>query len=154
LQLEGQAGERVEPLNEGERCLEASEEAPRRDRSGTAGGPRVTRTTFEDLMAMLKDDYKANGRKSAFKLQTTIDHLAVVFATDKAQDITTDRTTKYVAYRQDEKAAPATINLELMRLSRGFTLALRAGKVASKPHIPMLKVQNTRKGFFELEDFK
>src|SRR5262249_58070776 len=113
--------------------------------------PDITLTTFEDLMQMLKDNYKANGRRSAFKLQKTIDHLAAVFATDKAQDIGTDRITKYIAYRQDERAAPASINLELMRLSRGFTLALRAGKVAQKPYIPMLKVNNTRKGFFEID---
>ena len=121
---------------------------------GKPVGPDVTRTTFEDLMEMLKDDYAANARRSTAKLQTTIDHLAAVFAMDKAQDITTDRISKYVKYRKGEKAAAATINLELMRLSRGFTLALRAKKVASKPHIPLLAVQNTRKGFFEIEDFK
>ena len=32
-----------------------------------------------------------------------------------------------------------------------FTLALQAGKLFHRPHVPMLEERNTRKGFFELE---
>jgi integrase len=117
-------------------------------------GPDVTRTKFEDLMGLLVDDHKANSRRSTGKLQTTIDHPAAVFAGDKAQDITTDRLTKYIAYRRQGQAAAATINLELTRLGRAFTLAVRSGKASGKPYIPKLKLNNARKGFFEIEQFQ
>jgi integrase len=32
-----------------------------------------------------------------------------------------------------------------------FTLAMQAGKLLHRPHIPMLEERNTKKGFFELE---
>ncbi len=35
-----------------------------------------------------------------------------------------------------------------------FTLAMIAGRAASKPHISKLKLNNTRKGFFEREQFE
>jgi integrase len=50
-------------------------------------------------------------------------------------------------------AAPATIRNELAVLKRMFTLGLRAGKVAHRPHIPALQVSNARQGFFEAADF-
>jgi integrase len=45
----------------------------------------------------------------------------------------------------------AEINRELTILKRMFTLAMEAGKLLHRPHIPMLEERNTRKGFFELE---
>lgn len=82
-----------------------------------------------------------------------IDHLRGYFGQDKAREITSDRVTAYVAYRQEEKAASATINGELAALSRMFVLAVRAGKASSKPHIAKLQLNNARKGFFESEQF-
>jgi hypothetical protein len=52
-----------------------------------------------------------------------------------------------------EDATNATINRELATLKRAFTLAERAGKVNSRPYIPMLEENNTRKGFFEPDQF-
>ena len=48
-------------------------------------------------------------------------------------------------------ASNAEINRELTILKRMFTLALQAGKLFHRPHVPMLEERNTRKGFFELE---
>src|SRR2546429_3815343 len=35
-----------------------------------------------------------------------------------------------------------------------FTLGIRAGKVAQRPHIPALQVSNARQGFFEEDDLR
>jgi integrase len=122
--------------------------------AGKPVGPELSRTTFEDLVAMVIDDHKVNKRRSLYRYQHAIAHLREFFAGDKASDITPDRIMRYVALRQEEgKAANATINSELAVLGRMFTLAVIAGKVASKPHIAMLKVQNARKGFFEADQF-
>ena len=43
------------------------------------------------------------------------------------------------------------INRELTILKRAFSLAVQAGKLLVKPHIPMLKEDNVRTGFFEPE---
>jgi len=44
-----------------------------------------------------------------------------------------------ISQRQTEGASNATINGELAALKRMFTLAIQAGKLHSKPHIPMLR---------------
>ena len=117
-------------------------------------GPDVSRTMFEDMAAMVVNDHKANGRRSLDRYEAALNHLRGHFGEDKAVDITSDRITSYVAYRQEEKAAGATINGELAVLSRVFVLAIRAGKAAQKPYIPRLKANNVRRGFFEAEQFQ
>jgi integrase len=68
--------------------------------------------------------------------------------------ITTDRVLAYVRHRQEEEAANATINRELAALKRMFSLGIKAGKVATRPHIDMLEERNTRTGFFEPSQFR
>jgi integrase len=46
-------------------------------------------------------------------------------------------------------ASPAEINRELALLKRMFSLAVQSGALFHRPHIPMLKESNVRKGFFE-----
>jgi integrase len=116
-------------------------------------GPDIRRTSFEHLAAMLVNDYKANGRRSIARIEDSINHLRGYFAEYKARDITSDRITAYATLRQGDKASNSTINGELAALSRMFTLAIRAGKVGTKPHIGKLALNNTRKGFFEAEQF-
>src|SRR5262249_35823494 len=115
--------------------------------AGRAVGPDVERTTLQDMAVILIDDYKANKRKSIDRVEDALNHLQQYCGQDKAKQITSDRITAYVTVRQEEKASNATINLELAALGRMFTLALRAGQVASKPYIPKLALNNTRKGF-------
>ena len=55
--------------------------------------------------------------------------------------------------RQAEGAASATINWELAALKRMFTLAIQAGTLLQRPHIPMLGGDNVRRGFFERDQF-
>ena len=47
----------------------------------------------------------------------------------------------------------AEINRELTALKRMFNLAIQAGKLIQKPHIPFLKEHNIRVGFFERDQF-
>ena len=39
-------------------------------------------------------------------------------------------------------------------LKRMFTLAVQGGKLLDRPHIPMLREDNVRAGFFEREQFE
>lgn len=121
--------------------------------AGAFKGPKVERTTFEECAADITNDYAVNGRRSAKRLEQTLAHLRAAFCLDRMIDITTDRVNAYVARRKAEGAANATINRELAALKRMFSLGLQSGKVAGRPHIPMLKENNVRSGFFEREDF-
>jgi integrase len=45
------------------------------------------------------------------------------------------------------------INRELTALKRMFNLAIQVGKLLQKPHIPFLREDNVRVGFFERDQF-
>jgi len=128
-----------------------------RKRNGEMGKGRVMvdveKTTFEDMAEMVVNDYKQNGLKSLNRVEDAINHLKGFFGGGRAVDIKTYRVTAYVTERQDEGAANATINNELAALKRMFKLAGDDEKVAHCPHIKKLKLDNTREGFFELEQF-
>jgi hypothetical protein len=51
-------------------------------------------------------------------------------------------------------ASSAEINRELTALKRMFSLAVESGKLLHRPHLPMLKEDNVRTGFFEVEQFE
>jgi hypothetical protein len=50
--------------------------------------------------------------------------------------------------------ANATIKRDLSALKRMFTLAIQAGKLLQRPHIPMLAEHNVRKSFFKRAQFE
>jgi integrase len=123
--------------------------------AGKPVGPDVEKTTFGEMATMLTDDYRANGRRSLARVEDAVNHLRDFFGDYRAIEITGDKVTRYVADRQKkEKAANATINIELAALGRMFMLAMRAGKAASKPYIAKLALNNTRTGFFEYDQFE
>ena len=119
---------------------------------GTAHWPDIEKTTFKDLAKILLDDYKANGRQSIRRAKSSTQNLRRFFADSRAIDITEDRLNTYIVFRQEEKAANATINRELAALKRAFRLAGR--KVGQLPRFRMLRENNARKGFFEAEQFR
>jgi integrase len=119
---------------------------------GVYVAPNVKRTTFEDLMQMVRDDYAANERKSTETLACEVKRLTATFEGQRAFAITADRLTAYVGARLAAGAAPPTIRNELGALKRGFSLAKRAGKVGTVPAFPALAAAKVRQGFFEAAD--
>ncbi len=119
---------------------------------GQLVGPREERVTFEDLIGMIEDDYRVNGRKSLPQLRGSLGHLRDYFARRRAIDITTDRVTAYIRARQEEGAAASTIQKELAALKRSFNLAVRANQLTTRPYIPSVRVDNVRKGFLTMAD--
>lgn len=116
--------------------------------------PATARTTWDDLAAMIRADYKANDRRSVSRLGVSLNHLDRAFAGQRAESITSERITSYAALRREEGARPASINRELAALKRAFRLAHRSGRVAAIPYVAMLEERNTRTGFFERRDFE
>jgi site-specific recombinase XerD len=77
------------------------------------------------------------------------------FGADRASEITTTRIRKYIESRLDEDASNATVNRELAALKRKLNLGAKSTppKVDRMSHIPMLRENNVRKGFFEHREF-
>jgi integrase len=94
---------------------------------------------------------------------TTADIREYIVARQKATTVTRkaytftakDGTIRHVPERQQTitGVSNAEINRELTTLKRMFNLALQAAKLLQKPHIPFLKEDNVRVGFFERDQF-
>jgi integrase len=116
--------------------------------------PKMGLITFEEAAEALLNNYKANGLKTHDHAKRRIEkHLTPAFKGKRLGSITTDLIEKFIVDRQTAGASNGEINRELACLKRMFTLAVRARKLHAKPHIPMLKEDNVRKGFFEPEQF-
>jgi len=149
---------------------------------GVAITPKVGRIRFEEVVTDLLNDYRTNRKRSLDDVQRRIEkHLTPFFGNRRMTSITRADIRAYIAARQEEttvfrKAYTFTardgsprnvpeqrrtvvgvsngeINRELTALKRMFNLAIQAGKLLQKPHIPFLKEDNVRVGFFEREQF-
>ena len=144
--------------------------------------PKAGRLWFEEAAKDLLNDYRINGKKSLDEANRRIGkHLMPFFRAHRMAAITTADVRAYIAKRQADRTitfkardlklkdgtrrriperirrisrvSNAEINRELTILKRMFTLAIQAGKLLHKPHIPLLRENNTRTGFFEPEQF-
>ena len=112
-------------------------------------------TTFDQLADGFCRDYRINQKKSLIRAERSVSHLKGFFEGMKATGITTPMIQQYVEKRIGEGAANATINRELAALKRMLNLGAKQTPpiVDRVPHIPMLRENNIRKGFFEHGDF-
>ena len=109
---------------------------------------------FDDLAADFLRDYEIKGRRSLRTARQRVAHLNRYFGLDRAIDITTPRIRTYAQARLGEGAAPATVNRDLAALNRMLTLAIQAGSLIGRPHIPKLREAGPRQGFIEFADYR
>ena len=122
---------------------------------GKLPGIVFDRTTFDQLADGFCRDYRINQKKSLVRAERSVGHLKKFFEGMKATAITTPFIQQYVEKRIEEGAANASINRELAALKRMLNLGAKQTPpiVDRVPHIPMLRENNVRKGFFEHGDF-
>jgi len=103
---------------------------------------------------MYLTDYRVNGKRSLRDAERHVETLRTAFGFEKALDITPDRIVAYADMRRaKDHVAPATVNRELGALRRMFSLAVRAGKLASRPPITLLHEDNIREAFIDPPGF-
>ena len=140
--------------------------------------PDVGRVTFDEAVADLLNDYALNQRKSTEDTRRRIEkHIRPFFGNRRMIAITTADLRAFVAKRQKDgvvvrrrragrvppgesaivevwqPVSAAELNRELTTLKRMFSLAVQAAKLHYKPHFPMLRENNVRKGFFERDQY-
>ena len=112
------------------------------------------RIRVKELTASLETEYRANDRKSSERLRYSLAHVLPHFGHRRAAQVTGKDVIDYIAIRQDQGAANATVNRELAALKRAYTLAMESERLYRRPPIKMLAERNVRQGFFERDAFE
>ena len=122
---------------------------------GKLPGVHYEKVTFDQLAEDFLRDYRINPRKSIKRAERSVKKLTEFFEGYRVPDITTPGINEYVEMRMQRNAANTTINRELAALKRMLNLGVNQTPpiVESVLHIPMLKENNVRKGFFEHDEF-
>ena len=115
--------------------------------NGMPLSPRADRLRVDHLLRDLLNDYQVNGKRSVDKARRCARRLSAAFGGSRAVSLTTADVRGYIATRQEEGAANATINRELAALKRAFSLAMANQTLRFRPFIPMLTENNVRTGF-------
>jgi integrase len=117
--------------------------------------PQMGKITFDDAADDLLNDYKVNNKRTYEHADRRLTlHLKPAFTGKRLLSISTAAIRAYAAARQTAGAANATVNRELALLKRMFSLAVKDGKLHARPYVPMLREDNTRRGFFEADQFE
>ena len=115
---------------------------------------RPDKVTLGELKALAEKSYDLGGLRSKDRMLQCWKHVEAFFGADvRVIEIDGIRLDDYAARRLKQGAARQTVNNELSMLRRGFKLGVEKSLLAVMPTFDLPKVNNTRSGFFEEDDF-
>jgi integrase len=118
-------------------------------------GAKADRVIFDELAALVMNDYVTNGKKSLGDLKRRLKlHLQPFFGGRRAQGIKAADIHGFISRRKSEGASNGEINRELAVLRRALRLGLQSELITRIPHVPRLIESNVRHGFFERHEFE
>jgi len=115
-------------------------------------GRHIEETTFNQIAALLIEDYKINKKRSTRATENRVTRMKKFFGNGKMKAICVpSRVRQFILDCQAEDLSNAYINRYLSALKRMYALGhQRTPKlVAEVPHISLLDENNIRSGFFE-----
>jgi integrase len=116
--------------------------------------PREEKVTLKAILDAFVTAGEIAGHRSLKSTRCALKHVREYFNDEsRAVDIRTANLREYVAQRQREGAAAASIARELAHLRSSFRLAVSDGRLNHVPVFPRLTVDNARRGFVEIGDF-
>lgn len=123
-------------------------------RGGLAGLTADT-LTVREVLDLLIVRYRAEQRPTVAVVECRLKRLVERYGSWKVKDFTMDRILAYAVMRRDQdRAAIATINLELAYLRRAFAIAVECGRLTQIPRVPRLPGTKIRQGFIEPAQFE
>lgn len=126
----------LEPIHH--RHIDVQENHGRKVREGQAAaglyrGPSIDRIRFEDLAALVEQDYPMNRRKTVRRIAEYQKRLEPYFRRSRVSAMTTERVNAYIIKRQDQGAANGTINREIGLLKRMFRTWISTDTATRRP---------------------
>ena len=115
---------------------------------GAKVGRDAEKVTFDDLVALIQADYRQKQNRTWDRVEHAIKHLRPTFERLPAIDIGYDTVSRYVSKRLESGAAAGTVHHEVAALGRMLKLGTMAGLLPLRPPLPVIKLDNVRKGFF------
>jgi len=116
--------------------------------SGRLAAPDAEKVTFDDLVALIRADYVQKQNRTWDRVEHALKHLRPVFERMPAVAISYGDVSRYITARLDAGAARGTVHHEVAALGRMLKLAVLAGLLHVRVPLPVLKLDNVRKGFF------
>jgi hypothetical protein len=109
-------------------------------------GRVIERTTLDDLLKLIENNYAVKGRRSLRRVEYAERNLREYFdGGRRASNVASEDIAAYAAYQTEKGAAPASVNYDMAILRRGFWLGKKI--VSALPDFKMMGLSNTRKGF-------
>ncbi len=115
---------------------------------GRLAAPDAEKVTFDDLVELIRADYIQKQNRTWDRVEHALKHLRPTFERMPAVAISYGDVSRYISARLDAGAARGTVHHEVAALGRMLKLAVLAGLLHVRVPLPVLKLDNVRKGFF------
>jgi integrase len=122
--------------------------------NGRFVGPEQERLTVGEILDRYLEAKRVEGRKSLVSIDTHCLRCKEVFGDVRAVALTTSMIQDWIADRLRAEYARGTVKVWAAYLRAALRWAWKSELLARVPHVPSLRVDNARRGFFEREEFE